>query len=405
MARKQSDLRNSCPCADTIVASRLNAADIIIIIRPHGGTFECEVDITGLGQPFPPFVIRMSQDEISCRYESFCKLLKNLTRIETRPDEIRDIAFEGYELFNSIFPEDIRRELIKTIKKFPVNDEPANIQVRSSEFMIPWGLLYFEEPIYGKINPESFLGTRGVVTRQLGTHQNSSIKLDRNLGRAKPKILVGYCNRFEHVCDVEIPFFKRLDRAGRIKLDILPKFVGDQPRDDEIHTRDFCERISKNRHEIVHLACHCENGSTPKGRFLRIRDMQTVSQRAMSAYKASIGAQAIMFLNACSIGINNPKHYETFVSFLLEKGARAVLAPECEVGDEKGASFSCDFYSEFLSGKGNMRRAVLMARRKRLLNKDYSGLAYSLYGRGDFHYSAELRGGENDEKKKKSKKS
>ncbi len=139
--------------------------------------------------------------------------------------------------------------------------------------------------------------------------------------------------------------------------------------------------------DVVHFVCHGERGADGEGGRFKIDDGLIVRSDILLAPPYRLDAGPLVFLNACEMGMDAPDRFDGFAKALLDCGARAVLAPECHVPDDRAAKFECRVYEKVLREQRPLSDAVRKATHELCTEGDPIGLAYNIYGQAEFRFS------------------
>jgi len=282
------------------------------------------------------------------------------------------LARIGNFAFKSIFGDSgLRASLSKALKV------GATIQFASEDFFLPWELLYdYDGPPGMQVNVSRFWGMRYVVSRT-PIREIGPVDVEPPVIRAScPHVGLIACNELEYVLGKEIPALQKLDEDKQILLVLLRPLEAHR-RDEELeYVRQF---FSKEKLDIVHLACHAFEQKPLSESYLRVSDGFSITIKDFRVHELKIKHKPFVILNACLTGTFSPLHALNWANVFKECGARGVLATEFHVPDSFAAAFTEELYKHFLSGKP-IGETVLATRYSLWQGqKNPLGLAYALY--------------------------
>ena len=289
---------------------------------------------------------------------------------DEREQALLNLALKGRAAFLLIFGSGgLNDRLTKTL----LTEKVLIFQVTSEEFSIPWDALYLRDPAQ-PISCDWFLGMRHIVSRIVVLPDGSDIPVDHLIKAKRPAMGLLSNMELDVLMEREMPFFKKQAKEKIITLNHLEKELDASDRKQFIHLRRFLNR----RYDILHFACHADfvQGVGPK--FVITRDFD-VSLEDLISYECKVQGNPVVFLNACRTSDVEPIYFCGLAKHFMGKGARALIATECEIPDGFAAEFSEFVYSQFLKHKP-LGECVFAAKRHFLKRGNPIGLAYSYYG-------------------------
>lgn len=340
-----------------------------------------EFDIFGSECNYRSWKIEWSKDDLLSEYAYISEIIRNITRNGYELSTIEELARIGYHHYNIIFPgEGVRNEIEKLIG----DDKKTRVSVNSNSFIYPWSALYSIDPSQ-EVDPKYFLGLNSVFYRMLNpmNAEDNSPPFEIEIGQSHSALTYGWSENLPNAEAIEVNYIRQLKEdnlSGRVTE--IPAFVNNNGLDRNL--KIFDASINDNKPAFIHLACHAENGKTSSQRKIQLRNATYISERDLENAKFEFSDSPIVFINACSVAFVDPNHFASLIQFLLKAGARAVLAPECRIDDERAARFAKSFLQQFFEYGMDLSDALYNARRERFDDeKDLTGIAYALYGQAD----------------------
>jgi CHAT domain-containing protein len=287
---------------------------------------------------------------------------------------LRELAKVGHFAFERIFDDPHARTLVESA----LEGELKSVQIVSEDFPLAWELLYpssIEKPLSFK----NFWGMRHIISRIPWSLRPRALqRLPQRIEISSVPTLGLLADRdLPNVLAEEVPFFDELNRKGKIVLLKLPPL---EPEDHLRGVADLRTFLDKDMH-VAHFACHAEcNKLSPDQSTMRLSNSFLLSIQDFTNHKVVATHSPLVILNACDTADLNPLYTSYFADALLDKGARGVVATECEIPDTFAAPFAKHLYGLLLGG---IPLGVAMLRtRQHFLEpprRDPSGLVYSMY--------------------------
>ena len=357
-------------------------ATLIIEIEERGDSYLATL-------PGSPGRIRekclISRDELSQTYRSLCEMVEKVLRGDR--SRYYDLAQIGYFVFCKIFASDAMRSRVRQRVMDVGNTPPIFVIVHSERFVIPWNLLYLLKPAQDEVDHSLFLGHRCIVVSDIKDPEENPTQPPPEMC-PRVEVLAGYCDRLQYSRDLEIPFIRRHVNgklsSGAANYCELPELKKKNGRACAETDQEAIGALFSRPWSIVHFACHGSNGQSPDLNYLRVRDLYPLTHAALHDEKHRFSHWPLVFLNACEMGFIDPLKFTSIVRFFLDRGARAVIAPDCKVGDLNAAHFSRSFYKFFALGQSSLMEALFKARHEVYQRyADFIGFTYTLYGQPD----------------------
>jgi hypothetical protein len=133
---------------------------------------------------------------------------------------LRDLAALGNYAFRQIFG---YPEALEAIHKLLPPNLKTSIQIEAESFFLPWELIYPVDPAE-ILSYEQFWGMRHIISRIIvlnPRHKTAGLAVAPI--PPQPNLCLFADPSLEHVREKEIPFFKKLDKEGKINLHIGPQ--------------------------------------------------------------------------------------------------------------------------------------------------------------------------------------
>ena len=321
--------------------------------------------------------LQQISERISNSLANLCNHSGNSLEVNTCTHELRELAEKGYLLFKRLFRKENLRE---DIANYLLKNDNKIIEIHTDGIVVPWNLLYLENPTGKEINPCKFLAMRHIIRVNHDTYSDSGGSLLES-GEVNDKPSLGLIHLAEsdlYAVDThEIPFFDKLSKEDKIKLSKLEELDNDgKLKDDQLNK---VKGFFKCQHDILHFACHAyfdpqDNGKSyllvSKEFYLTLSDIELLELDNINT--------SLTFLNACEVA--NVFGYIHIAGTFYEHGARSVIGAQSWVNDELAAEFMKYFYEELLKGS-TVGWSLLLARRKMWKQREnLLGLLYDLYG-------------------------
>lgn len=196
-----------------------------------------------------------------------------------------------------------------------------------------------------------------------------------------PLVQIGACSSLGGVKDYEVPHLQRMSPEHAVTK-MLPAFVGGDRHKLVVELRKL---LVGDKADIVHFACHGEKGGSGVAASFTIDDNLEVPSDILFAGASYLSQAPVVFLNACEMAAQTLDSEQAFTKGFLENGARAVLAPECHVSNERSAAFACVVYDKLLRERKSLVDAVREATNEMLSREELTGLMYAIHGQADAH--------------------
>lgn len=285
-------------------------------------------------------------------------------------EHLAKLARAGYLAYQKIFGD---VEMLNWLNQW--DEKPAVIEIISSDFFLPWELLYPVDP-RKELAWEYFWGFQYLISRRFPLPSVSASFLvppDIDV-KNRPSLGLLADTSLPHV-ETEISFFKRRKDNGELDLE----FFDDIDPDFEIEGLEKLEQFLSHTLNIVHFACHAsydhENHlksylSLSKNFELRLEHLEQ---------GLSIPSRPMVMLNACETGNMNSLYTSFFAQQFYVCGARGVVATECVIPDAFASEFANQLYRYLL--KGLPLGQALFESRWHFWNsvQKPTGLIYSMY--------------------------
>jgi len=270
-------------------------------------------------------------------------------------DFLSRIAKFGHNLHKRFFPDEKTREILQSQLRLE-NTESNNhliyniIKINSIR-SLPWDIFYdgdYNEIKSQKINPTSLWGMKYVTATDLGIESESDewgekqwYKIDNNKATS---IGIIYDNELNGLDGVINPLFDNYIRElGHSVKNISPIYCS---------SRDmFGDELKKLNCNIIYIHCHAKTDfSNIRKSWIFDEDINLDTIECEWEIKTLKG-KPFVFLNACESGQSNPLSDFGIVNMIYKMGARAIIAPHCEVPKTIAPEMARVFFSSFLSGK------------------------------------------------------
>ncbi len=297
------------------------------------------------------------------------------------------LAQAGFRLYQKIFfgaKADLEARLLGQRLRMMAEGTRMNIQVFSTEFLLPWGLLYLAEEMpqtVAEVDLERFLGMRHIIEH------------------------IPWQTSFS-VLDSEMDITEGLQVSLNVNTDIDQEmdkpFVVEQLAEwEEIRQRgealvsvrrsgeEVLQALKSGsaRDQVMYFYCHAAshsllNGEDPGESALMLSGRKPVY---LDDLQTSAGADHLLpgsplvFLNACQSAELSPLFYEGFVPYFMDKGARGVIGTECDVPAVFARHFASAFFQRFLQGELLGEIVLGLRREYATQHRNLLGLLYAVY--------------------------
>lgn len=325
--------------------------------------------------------IEWSQNELVAEASDILNEARKLTTISCDDQCIKNVAKIGYGHFLKIFPnKGCREDLTRAL----ANKEVDRISVVSNSFIYPWGLLFPINPD-AEIDKSKFLGMQCVFFRKFDDSYSNNPPPNYQISAVEnmAELTFGWHNSLQEAQNIELPHIRTLAKRGDISGEHeLPALQDNKGASENIEI--LKDAIETHRSPMIHLACHAENGEVERAKLIQLRNNARLTLSDMRIGELSLGHNPIVFLNACRLGFADPRYFASFIGYFEGIGALSIIAPECEIGDQRAAEFAKVLLDKIFIDRKDVCEALLFARLNRLSDSnDLTGLVYSLYGRPD----------------------
>ena len=274
--------------------------------------------------------------------------------------------------------------------------DSLHLQVVSSDFYLPWNLLYTapsgeREPLTKKtVSAEGLWGFRHIIEQVLArdmSHACQGAALDASDGLQVSANINMNIDRTQYKPATEqVEFFKAKAKDPDHNLELTTHFVEDEVLE--------AFQDEDNATDIMYFYCHAVTHGNPQTRFEESRLILTQESQALELADLIVGtfglpplpSAPLVFLNACGSGQMDAHFYDSFVQFMRDQGARTVIGTLNDTPVSAGAEFGKRFFDRFLQGGPENSAAKLLFELRRELLDTYRnpvGLSYALFYNGD----------------------
>ncbi|UPK10714.1 CHAT domain-containing protein [Bradyrhizobium sp. 155] len=305
-------------------------------------------------------------------YERIVRCARDVLRRERPASEL---AAVGYGAYVKLFPDQTIRDRVATLL---VENDGCRIQVAAGKAHIfPWNFLH----VHGEADPDPrwFWGARARIKRTFVNAAN--VPPPAAMSTKVPTVQIGACSTLAGVIGHEVPHLQRMPPDVAMTK-MLPRFVG---KDRHKNVVDLRKLMMSESADIIHFACHGEKGGGGVAASFTIDDDLEVRSDLLFAQAGPLSKAPLIFLNACEMAAQALDSEATFTIGFLENGARAVLAPECHVSNERSAAFACVVYDKLLRERKPLVDAVRETTNEMLSDDELTGLMYAIHGQAEAH--------------------
>jgi hypothetical protein len=297
------------------------------------------------------------------------------------------LAQAGFRLYQKIFfgaKADLEARLLGQRLRMMAEGGRMNIQVFSTEFLLPWGLLYLSEEMpqsAAEVDLERFLGMRHVIEH------------------------IPWQTGF-NVLDSEIDITEGLQVSLNVNTDIDQEmdkpFVVEQLEEwEEIRQRgEALVSVRRSSQEVLqalksgsagdqvmYFYCHAAShsladGEDPGESALMLSGRKPVYLDDLQTSAGTdhlLPGSPLVFLNACQSAELSPLFYEGFVPYFMDKGARGVIGTECDIPAVFARHFASAFFQRFLQGEALGEIVLALRREYAEQHHNLLGLLYAVY--------------------------
>ena len=359
--------------------------NVTLNIYPVKDKYGMDIWVKDMGAP-RRVNIPMTADEVESSNRQLQQELRQLTvrsdvTLNASKYEIerkqRSLAELGNFVYKRIFRDPDALDAIEHLATF---QGPIYIDIISDSFFLPWEALYPKSLDDRPIDSLAFWGMNYVISRVLHNEKgrlNPFVPPTIYLEQPPNLALLTY-DKLSNVVKREIPFFEELKQNRKILLEKMTDLNPDLSRADELgKLKRFCAKPF----DIVHMACHAyHNSEAPNKSAFKLTREFYVSLQDFEIYEIDINNNPIVVLNACRTGVANPLYSWNFAQYLIQRGARGVIAAECPIPDDFAVEFSGLFYESLLDGEPAGKCLLRVRKHLCVESNNVSGLAYSLYG-------------------------
>jgi len=308
-------------------------------------------------KPYGPYLLRC---EPYSWFREFFSEIEDLAGVKDKRLIVSKLEEKGHELFNEIFPEEVRKILWSLRKKI------KTLKIDSDEPWIPWELLKLTGEENGMSEDGPFFCEAFEITRWIPGHgaPRSNISL-KKMAMILPS---GSRLKFPHQEKKELEAM--LIHAGHSLAMVPPRLVD-------------IEDAFQQGYTAWHFSGHGVYPDTTNQQSSRIilDQSETLSPSFIYGKKANMGkSNPMVFLNACHLGKSGSSltGLGGWAPRFLEIGASVFIGALWRTSDESAYKFSVRLYSELLKGE-TIAKAAHTARLSIKADGDPTWLAYSIY--------------------------
>lgn len=304
-------------------------------------------------------------------YERIVRYARDVLRRERPASEL---AAVGYGAFVKLFPDQAIRDRVADLL---AENDGCRIQVVGKAHIFPWNFLH----VRGEADPDPrwFWGARARIKRTFVNATN--VPPPAAMSAKVPTVQIGACSALAGVTGHEVPHLQQMP-PDVATTKMLPRFAGEDRHKNVVNLRKLMMSESA---DIIHFACHGEKGGGGTAASFTIDDDLEVRSDLLFAQPGPLSKAPLIFLNACEMAAQALDSEATFTIGFLENGARAVLAPECHVSNERSAAFACVVYDKLLRERKPLVDAVREATNEMLSDEELTGLMYAIHGQAEAH--------------------
>jgi hypothetical protein len=290
-------------------------------------------------------------------------------------DELFDLAFEGYQLYNALFCDAAVREQVAALDPGDAVTVEWLAEIDSDAPHLPLPLLYLDPPVSGTpVDPMQFLGLRHRLTYFRRASAGSRALGDwAETTRAH---LLYWGDGPDDAVGAE---------AGRHRAELrrwqpLLELPDGEPRIEQLQR--FLSAPAPSPVSLLYFYCHCgdETGRNPTLRFGPTNGADDVLRRSRMG-SGPIPGEPIVFVNACGSASSDPLMINQLMDGFLDRGCRGYIGTEEQIPPGVAARFATTFFS-FLYGTGTRQRAPVgeaVAQARRFLWQRYRNLGGLFY--------------------------
>lgn len=339
-------------------------SDLIILLDKRGDKLELRLRIQ---DDWPTVATEIDYDGMRDVYERVVGVAKEVLRRERPASELVAV---GHRTFVKLFHHQPTRDRVAALLS---GKDGCRIQVVGDAHIFPWNFLH----VRGETDPDPrwFWGARARIKRTFLNANNKPAAMTA----AVPTVQIGACSTLGGVNDHEVPHLRRMPpELATTKM--LPPFSSGSRHQLVVELRKL---LVSEQADIVHFACHGEKSDRGTAASFTIDDGLVVPSDLLFAEDGHLSRAPLVFLNACEMAAQALDAEAAFTKGFLENGARAVLAPECHVSNERSAAFACTVYDKLLRERKSLVDAVRETTNEMLSNEELTGLMYVIHGQAD----------------------
>jgi hypothetical protein len=318
-----------------------------------------------------------------------CYVYQQQTAIpeEVHKEALKRLAETGWLLFQDIFynpANDAGARLIGDRLRQLAQQHTLKIQIVSDRFLLPWGVLYLENPTtMDEIDPGAFLGF-GHILEQIPLQQNVTVLEPNILSEPSLSVSVNFNADIDHEMSLGViaeqeEYWDQFAQAGTTVT---------TARDADTLFQRLQQEDAAD--QILYFYCHAGGGRPDEGpnsaylglgggRQITLRDL-----RLRAGEDKRFAGSPLVFVNACETAELSPFFYGGFMPYFTARGARGFIGTECEVPAVFAAAWARAFFDHFLAGNRSLGETFLTLRRRFLREENnLLGLLYALYCDGD----------------------
>lgn len=280
------------------------------------------------------------------------------------------------------------KDLGHALLNFMQDDGPQWLEIVTRDPVIPWHLLAFQDPAaQAAADPSDILGLR---------HRISCLPMRPSIQQPSPARSL---RTAQTPLRVVVAVNRDIDEHGGARRDLVEGQLTDwQQRADagdgalvvtvapEHQVRDVLAHGMPSG-ELIYFFCHAYQDEEPSRLGLRSICLEFTGRHVVSIMDLMLNtpldqcfeAAPLVVLNACASARPTCSVYGSFLSYLMDHGARGVIGTEADIPPVLGAAWAQQFFARVLDGVPLADAVFEVTRDLARRDRNLLGLAYALH--------------------------
>lgn len=308
-----------------------------------------------------PVFVQITADELAARIEGVREVLLAIVKQpafaleidipeELRAPALKQLAFAGFRLYQSIFAGSFASDELKKVGRWlreSLAEDFTTLQVVSRGFPVPWALMYLTDRFADdKLDWNDFIGMRHVV-EQVPLREISAMPPATTIA-STPDLSVRVL--FNEGIEAQMP--SRPISAQRRYWSHRGVALGEGTLVDDLVNNALAPSATD---KVLYLYCHAvASDKDSDDSYLVLSNEERISLGQLAVYapiEDQLPTHPLVIINACESGDLSPTFYDGFVPYFLAKGARGVIGTECKTPGRFASEWAIAFFDRFFAGE------------------------------------------------------